>query len=519
MAVPSGAIESGTCGTCTWYITSAGELVVEPTSGSTGYIEGGILDYYPWTGKTNIVTATIKTGVTIKAKSSYDLFRSSHAYMFNDCTSLVSVTAPAEFWNTNSTSFYRTFYNCKSLKRVNFNGATLSAVTDFHYMFYGCEMLEALDLSSFNTSNAVNFEYMFSGCKSLPSINAASWDVSKVASFRQMFASCKSLVTLDLSGWKTTAATNLSEMFSECAALTSVSMPLLDGTNVKDASGMFFGCASLKSLSLAQTEFPALTNVWDMFCDCTGLAYLDISTLDLSNVSENNRSYMLASTESLTRIKLGGRFVATKTGLVSDNPTQQNARTILNESNGIELSSSAAFDKLTAEERAGVWNRKTAVTRFSVSTYRTNAGKVDEDGQDCRIQINWSTGATTLDRTLTIYKKLSDDPSYPATPAYTEELVGDTGVKVVTFSDVGDYAYDFRVEFYDGTSTFIAFPSIASNIRPMVFDKNGNAELLKVLTAEDYKLKLDSYSDLTSVDGKIYQAITALGWTGVIIDE
>ena len=45
------------------------------------------------------------------------------------------------------------FYECNSLKSVNFNNFNFQNVNDTSYMFYDCNSLTSIDLSNFNLKN------------------------------------------------------------------------------------------------------------------------------------------------------------------------------------------------------------------------------------------------------------------------------------------------------------------------------------------------------------------------------
>ena len=75
MAVPSGALYNGTCGTCTWFVTSEKVLTIEPTSGSSGYIErNSSAPNFPWSGSVlnsttiseSFTSVSVSTGVTVR---------------------------------------------------------------------------------------------------------------------------------------------------------------------------------------------------------------------------------------------------------------------------------------------------------------------------------------------------------------------------------------------------------------------------------------------------------------------
>lgn len=78
---------------------------------------------------------------------------------------------------------------------------------------------------------------------------------------------------------------------------------------------------------------------------------------------------------------------------------------------------------------------------------------------------------------MTIYMKPASDSTYPSEPSASKTLSGNSGTDTLSIEAVGDDAYDFKVQFYDGTDTYIAFPSVTSNVRLVTIDENGCVEI------------------------------------------
>ena len=56
------------------------------------------------------------------------------------------------------------FYECSSLKELNFSNFNTNNVTNMCGMFDGCSSLRELNLSNFNTNNVTHMLGMFYGC-------------------------------------------------------------------------------------------------------------------------------------------------------------------------------------------------------------------------------------------------------------------------------------------------------------------------------------------------------------------
>jgi len=56
------------------------------------------------------------------------------------------------------------FWQCSSLKELNFNKFNTNNVTNMRSMFSGCSSLKELNLNNFNTNDVTDMYDMFSGC-------------------------------------------------------------------------------------------------------------------------------------------------------------------------------------------------------------------------------------------------------------------------------------------------------------------------------------------------------------------
>ena len=250
-----------------------------------------------------------------------------------------------------------------------------------------------------------------------------------------------------------------------------------------------------------------LVNISRMFCGCTALTTLDLSLLDTTNVTKMNG--MFDNCKLLSSVMFGNLFSTDNVEKVGENPFFGKGT---NTTNGIIVQNDSDFMKLTAAEHAGTWQRNVAPI-FKAEAYRSESGTADEDGNDATFKVTWASQASTTTRSLKIYKKLNSASSYPATPDVNETLSGNSGVEQVTIASLGDNAFDFKVEFYDGTNTFIAFPSIQSNIRLLTIDPDGKLEVY--LDVDD---SASASTDATSGEDKdLFNAIRDLGWYDDVI--
>lgn len=242
-----------------------------------------------------------------------------------------------------------------------------------------------------------------------------------------------------------------SNMFYGCSNMRSLTFQgTFNTSNVTDMSGMFFGCASLTTLNLSPFNTTKVTNMGIMFSGCSLLASVTFGSL--------------FSTSALTESQ-GLGFVG------YDFPS------VRNQTGSLIVNSDAAFRALTPAQHAGTWSRNASGVTFRATATRTSGGQEDEDGEDVTIALTWLTGASTPERTMTIYMKPASEPTYPSEPSASKTLSGNSGTDSLSIEAVGDDAYDFKVQFYDGTDTYIAFPSVTSNVRLVTIDENGCVEI------------------------------------------
>lgn len=329
--------------------------------------------------------------------------------------------------------------------------------------------------------------------------------------FRYMFAYCDRLTSISgLSSLK--GAINLSDMFNSCTSLSSIDLTSLDVTNVTNMGYMFYKAGLTSITGVKSTN--KLKYASSMFSCCKSLISLDLTDLNTTNCNFNKYGTgirdIFDETPLLTTIKLGNYFyIKPYSQYASDDYSKYASSTGMhsakNLTNGTIIASDEAFSELTNAQRAGTWQRNVSFT-YSVSAYRSTSGTADEDGENVSFNIQWATSATTTDRIFRIYQKEAGAVSYPSSPILTQNVTGNSGNTILTINNIGDNAYDFKVEFYDGTDTYLAFPSIQTNIRLITIDQTGNVCLY-----------LNTSASSGTTDAKLYDAIVALDWQGDVL--
>ena len=262
-------------------------------------------------------------------------------------------------------------------------------------------------------------------------------------------------------------------------------------------SRMFFGCKNLESVDFGNLIANNISDVSSLFYKCSKLITVDLSEIS-SSLSDCYYAYLFLGCDLLTTIILGNHFGfknKSKSNYYLGYPYLAPAK---NNTNGIIVNTDMAFDNLSLTERSGTWTRGVSST-FSVNAYRSDtSGIADSDGNNVSFKVSWATDTGTT-RNFKVYSKLSTESDYGTTPVLTTDFTGNSGNSTVTLSNVNDDAYDYRVEFTDGTNTWIAFPSVDSNVNLIVVDEDGNTTVKGKLTADLTldQTTLDLYNSLT----------------------
>lgn len=476
-------IASGTSGTCTWKIEDNGTLTVAPTNGSNGYFLRDFGDP-PWKSYKDDITSVIFRG-SIRIYTTQimddDKETGNASTLFGSWTgspklkSVYGLSSLKGLTNTNGM-----FAGCENLEYVDLSGVDVSGVTDMGNMFHSCESLTSLDLSSFNTSKVEDISGMFWNCTSLVSLNLSSFDTSKVKNISGMFWNCLSLTSLNLSSFNTSNIGNMKYMFQNCKSLTSLDASSFDTSKVTEMGFMFSACESLESLRVSSSfETANVTSMRSMFSDCKSLTSLDLSSFNTSKVTD--MGYMFTGCKLLSSITFGNYFEISSDVDIDKGIGFGKG---VNQGNGIVVLDDKAFLSLRTTERAGHWVRNVSEI-YEVNAYRAEEGTADEGGSDVIINVRWSTNAQTTDRTLSVFKKLNSESTYPSSAIITKTLSGNSGTEIISLMDAGSEAYDFKVQFYDGTNTFVAFPGVPATIELVIVNKEGDFWAAGTVTAKD----------------------------------
>ena len=139
-------------------------------------------------------------------------------------------------------SFYKLFYNCKSIESLYFKKFTRNNIHNMGSMFFGCSSLKVLDITKFKTTNITNMRSMFYGCTSLKELNLSNLNTNNILNMSYMFKECSSLKEINLSNINISNITNVNNMFIGCSSLINLNLLNVNIHNINNLSSMFNGC-------------------------------------------------------------------------------------------------------------------------------------------------------------------------------------------------------------------------------------------------------------------------------------
>ena len=191
-------------------------------------------------------------------------------WMFGGCSSLDNLDL-ISFNTANVQTMSQMFKDCYQLKNVNIDSFNTSKVHSMHGMFWNCLMLSEVDTHSFDTSNVTDFGYMFVNCQSIKSLDLRHFDTSKAQKMDYMFSMCNKMSELSISSFATNNVTNMESMFSNCKRLLSIDVINFNTSNVTNMGGLFGGCSSITTLDLRNFNTKKVENMKGMFSNDTSL--------------------------------------------------------------------------------------------------------------------------------------------------------------------------------------------------------------------------------------------------------
>ncbi|MBQ7562715.1 MAG: Ig-like domain-containing protein [Lachnospiraceae bacterium] len=153
------------------------------------------------------------------------------------------------------------FYNCSALEEVDMSGMNVTGVTDMAFMFRSCHALSALNISKWNPSKLTNTEHMFAGCNNLASIEGFdALYLPKLENMRGMFQNCSRLKKIAFFSKKKIMPVDVSRMLEGCKNLVSLDLSGLDLRNVTSCEEML-GYVASSPEDEKSTDLTALTSI------------------------------------------------------------------------------------------------------------------------------------------------------------------------------------------------------------------------------------------------------------------
>lgn len=127
---------------------------------------------------------------------------------------------------------------------------------------------------------------MFFNMKKLTSLGGieTTWDMSNVTSTREMFHWCDKLTNIDMNGWNMLNVKSMVSMFQYCGSLRSCNVPSWNA-KPRNIKSMFSSCSSIEEIDISGIDLSDITSLDTVFSDCNNLKTLRLPNCTMSNVT------------------------------------------------------------------------------------------------------------------------------------------------------------------------------------------------------------------------------------------
>ena len=337
----------------------------------------------------------------------------------------------------------------KDVRNIIFSGK-FKANYSIKGMFSNLSKLVSITgLDNIDFDNVANMQDMFKGDIALTTIDGLDnlRNASSVHDMSGMFQECSAITSLDLSSINFNMATSFQSMFANCSSLDNLILPdNIDTFNVTNMASMFEGCSSLntitfgkannasqlsdtpinneKRLSLTRFDTSNVTDMSNMFKGCTSLNGLDISSFNMSKLTDNGISGMLNDLPSLNILVLGKNC---KTKIDKYNADLDTTGTWVNVGKG----------KLDKPEASKKWSSRDLITNY-------------DSKKDADTYVRYSGGLVTVHYLDQDRKPVLDDSDKPIPDDY---LVGNVGQSIPVDTDKKIPGYQIAKDQDFGTFT------------------------------------------------------------------
>ena len=337
----------------------------------------------------------------------------------------------------------------KDVRNIIFSGK-FKANYSIKGMFSNLPKLVSITgLDNIDFDNVANMQDMFKGDTALTTIDGLDnlRNASSVHDMSGMFQECSAITSLDLSSINFNMATSFQSMFANCSSLNNLILPdNIDTFNVTNMASMFEGCSSLytitfgkastasqlsgtpinneKSLNLTRFDTSNVTDMSNMFKGCTSLNGLDISSFNMSKLTDEGISDMLNDLPSLNILVLGKNC---KTKIDKYNANLDTTGTWVNVGNGT----------LEKPEASKKWSSRDLIKNY-------------DSEKDADTYIRYSGGLVTVHYQDQDGNPVLDDSDKPILDDY---LVGNVGQSIPIDTDKKIPGYQIAKDQDFGTFT------------------------------------------------------------------
>ncbi|MFD1420508.1 bacterial Ig-like domain-containing protein [Lactiplantibacillus songbeiensis] len=191
------------------------------------------------------------------------------------------------------------------------NQVDVSQATSLNSMFFGSKLDDVVNLNGWDVHSVTDMSKLFSYTTGVTDIEVNDWHTDNLANMDGTFLRSSDLVTVNATNWNTSKVEYMSELFENSEKLANVDVSKWNVSKVTTFWRAFYGTTALKNIDVSSWTPISATIMASMF-EFSGVTYLDLSTWNMTKVTDNSEMMGYASgqgnTFDLVELKVSPTF-------------------------------------------------------------------------------------------------------------------------------------------------------------------------------------------------------------------
>ena len=194
-------------------------------------------------------------------------------------------------------------------KLVIASNGEVYATKNAEYLFADLTNLKSIDFTNFNTEYMTSMSSMFKNDSSLETLDLSSFDTTNLKHMWTTFYNCTSLKSINFDNWHPTLS-GLGTTFYRCENLEYLDLSNINVDEVTTFNNLFMGATKLKEVNLSTWNPTTVNSMKNAFSYCQSLEKIDISNMNI--IDSTNLENIFDNANSSIEIKVKDEYVANK---------------------------------------------------------------------------------------------------------------------------------------------------------------------------------------------------------------